>query len=423
VQQRSLPSPSRSTSALHGENSSRLHSRLPCIPVFEFGHPGTRAGSVALPPSTAQRLASFNTSCRGEHSTRLLRTVLGQIAAPLLPLAPASATGEMPRIPACALENRHRRGGSRQWLLPAAAGLLLVERADAMKFAIWNREVVRSPQCAAVMYPFEGAQVEMTTAAGVIPDSPSWGVRTSANCDGTTLRFAFPAGPASGVGVTTLTRPGEDVSWVTSCCKIGCPNGPGCFTYCTVAGGMVTSLMARDDARLSVTLSGTIAVEYMAQCIRTIPVVDTRDSSNPFAGGLMETCEMTVEPATLPTTQVAPVTFGFHSILCPSGLCNNDAVWSLQTQLNLASPTPTPTRTPSPSPSVGAVVRADGFATGDAETGSDSSTVSAASTSSGEAPSWSVAKSVMSVICGVVVCLAVGMLGLYTLRRVWKSRW
>jgi hypothetical protein len=29
----------------------------------------------------------------------------------------------------------------------------------------------------------------------------------------------------------------------------------------------------------------------------------------------------------------------------------------------------------------------------------------------------------MSVICGVVVCLAVGMLGVYTLRRVWKSRW
>lgn len=329
----------------------------------------------------------------------------------------------MTRVSASALQTGPCRGGSWQWLLQAAAGLLLLGRTDAMKFAIWNREVVRSPQCAAVMYPFEGAQVEMTTAAGVIPDSPSWGVKTSANCDGTTLRFAFPAGPASGVGVTTLTRPGEDVSWVTSCCKIGCPNGPGCFTYCTVTGGMVTSLVARDDARLSVTLSGTIAVEYMAQCIRAIPVVDTRDPSSPFAMGLMETCEMTVGPATLPTTQVAPVTFGFHSVLFPSGLCNNDAMWSLQAELNLASPTPTPTRTPSPSPSVGAVVRADGFATGDANTGSDSSSVSAASTSSGEAPSWSVAKSVMSVICGVVVCLAVGMLGVYTLRRVWKSRW
>lgn len=271
-----------------------------------------------------------------------------------------------------------------QLLISIALLACAISPAAALKLALKQDVLVLSPACNAavgdaIVYPLGALGADVGVAAGVPIDPALWGVnitfdgaslRSSAAGDGGfTFGFASEAATPQQYSQASVSGPpgtaDADVSWVTSCCAHGdpgCPPGPQCRYMCTRAGAFITRAAVMDARAMHISLSGALATDHVAACIRSIPLRLQPMAAGRLEGGvlpLLRSGSVVLRAAALPETAVAKASADLHSATLPSGACDPEALVLLAAALDAearglppprASPTPSQTATPSVTP-------------------------------------------------------------------------
>lgn len=338
--------------------------------------------------------------------------------------------------------------------------------SSALQFTASLQSVVVSAECAGLpsspplLLLADAVSVSQAPTWLVTPDSDSFGVVIAGDA-GAAAQLAFALPPLQTPSSVSVGDPSLGVQWTTSCCSVGCPSGPGCRTYCSVGGGFITRVLSLDESpgNLSLTLSGTIATQFLSVCVRHVPFVlrsttgtsaatsataserstamgtgsvatttaaaaATRQPQTaspaaapplpPEAAGFLQQGALTVSAASLPASVVPPVVLQVHvarELSFSEGSVASDgsaacdpvqlaALSAYAARLNAHTPSPSPTATASAGYDADALLRG------------------ASVPEDGSSYKWSMDQTVIAATTGAVLTIVLGSVAIYTARRL-----